>query len=405
MTDTDLDSGPRPPLHGDRDNPSRAEHAAAGPDIVVPTRMTMGPRPRLQRAAANLGGSERAAAGPSHVRKPKDRWPAAVLQPSDDTLEQNEPAAGPVGPCDPSHARPAAALAPMPELQTIRELHRRHQDLIRASVALSNQASAICRRLVCDCRTPDPASAAHKRHLREAAALLKSVESGEVASAIAEDALFSCLVLLQGRATIEKGRADVRKLLSKAVRALPLWREWAAHVRGLGACSLGQILGELGDPAKYATVSKVWTRMGVGLVESSPGAWVRQRKVASAEGALLHQYVPARRALLYVIGENLVKLNDAEYRAAYDTKKAEYLTREGWTRMHAHKAAMRFATKRLLRDLWVARRALHPSRETQDDPERAACSSSTPALPAQSPHEQSTPRDPRRDDRIAHLRG
>lgn len=291
------------------------------------------------------------AEGPIEDRNPKATWPRPAAA-----------APGELQKCVATQGFSELADAPPPPaavLATIKELHRRHDDLVRASVRLSNQAAAVCRRLICDCRPfPDPSSAAHKRHLRAAAALLRSVELETGTGEIAADALFSCRELLRARAVIEEGRAHIRRALEREVRALPLWTEWAAKVRGLGACSLGQILGESGDPARYGTVSKLWTRMGVGLVQHE-GQWVRQRKVASAEGAALHQFRPARRALLYVVGENLVKMNDGQYRAAYDEKKATYLARE-WTRGHAHNAAMRYATKCLLRDLWAAHRACLP---------------------------------------------
>jgi hypothetical protein len=81
------------------------------------------------------------------------------------------------------------------------------------------------------------------------------------------------------------------------------------------------------------------------------------------------------------IATSIVRVRRGRYRAAYDRKKAEYLARPrlgpaacpfGQTHMnrkgdpmtcglmHAHVAAMRYAIKALLKDLWIAWRALSP---------------------------------------------
>jgi hypothetical protein len=83
--------------------------------------------------------------------------------------------------------------------------------------------------------------------------------------------------------------------------------------------------------------------------------------------------------MCHQLGVSIVRVRRGRYRKAYDRKKAEYLARPrlgpsacpfGQTHstrkgeiltcglMHAHVAAMRYAVKLLLRDVWVAWRKL-----------------------------------------------
>jgi hypothetical protein len=147
---------------------------------------------------------------------------------------------------------------------------------------------------------------------------------------------------------------DIQKTLAKkierAAEHLPVW-QFAKDIRGFGALSLGTIVGEAGDLANYPTKSKLWKRMCVGLIDGrrqgNPGTG------ADADEWIRHGYKPARRALLWQIGANLIMLNDGEYRAVYSSRKNYELAR-GCKKLHAHNRAKRYMEKRLLRDLWQA---------------------------------------------------
>jgi hypothetical protein len=104
--------------------------------------------------------------------------------------------------------------------------------------------------------------------------------------------------------------------------------------------------------------------MGLALIgdkrQGSPG------KSATAEDWIEHGYSAARRSVMFVVGDCIIK-SGGEYREIYDAKKVDYLERE-WcgkchpagetkdrehcTTGHAHNRAHRYMEKRFLRDLW-----------------------------------------------------
>lgn len=148
------------------------------------------------------------------------------------------------------------------------------------------------------------------------------------------------------RDLLERQRKQEEKPLVKAARLLPV-APWARSVRGLGELSLAAIVGEAGDIGAYGSVARLWKRMGLAVIDGE-----RQRLVAG-EAAKRHGYNPARRSAMHVIGSNLVRAGNAEYRALYDQRKAYELPRVE-SKGHAHNRALRFIEKRLLRELWKA---------------------------------------------------
>jgi hypothetical protein len=137
------------------------------------------------------------------------------------------------------------------------------------------------------------------------------------------------------------------KEIERVAERLPVW-QFAKDIRGFGALSLGTIVGEAGDLANYPTKSKLWKRMCVGLVDGrrqgNPG------NGADADEWIRHGYKPARRALLWQIGANLIMLNNGDYRAIYLSRK-DYELARGVKKLHAHNRAKRYMEKCLLRDL------------------------------------------------------
>jgi hypothetical protein len=227
-------------------------------------------------------------------------------------------------------------------------------------------------------------AAARKKAMDAAGKLIKSITAGEPHES-------AQLVLATGAASEpwERIERDTEKAMVKLARKLPAY-EWAKSVRGFGDLSFARIIAETGDLSLYANPGKVWKRMGV-----APG----QRKMRDAEKAKEAGYSPRRRSVLFVAFEPVIRAQSAPkesggqlahddhgmiaagangagqlacdahmtvagpYRRLYDAKKAEYLARgeageKEWTRLHADRAAKRYASKRLLRDLWSAWRVV-----------------------------------------------
>lgn len=161
-------------------------------------------------------------------------------------------------------------------------------------------------------------------------------------------------------------RAQQREL-ARLGSMLPV-HAWQRGVRGFGEVGLARIVAECGDLRNYAGPAKVWKRMGLAVIDGE-----RQRKVTGA-AALTHAYVPRRAAIMYNIGESLLKTNDGAYRETYLRRKAieqeahpEWAAEKSVDRLtgkpvsahpkHYHNRARRYMVKLLLKDLWQAWRA------------------------------------------------
>ncbi len=179
------------------------------------------------------------------------------------------------------------------------------------------------------------------------------------------------LASIRGRAHWDAIESAATKEMERLASSLPVWTSFGEGVRGFGARSLAVIVGETGDIGSYATVAKLWKRMGLAVMNG-----VRQgglRKTASAEDWIAHGYSARRRSYMFVIGDVLVK-NKGTYREVYLARK-EYEREQAAVRGlivapsakipvarkaefisdgHIHKRSQRYMEKRLLRDLWQA---------------------------------------------------
>ena len=159
---------------------------------------------------------------------------------------------------------------------------------------------------------------------------------------------------------------DVNNHLRRLASRHPL-APWIEEAVGIGLPGFARILGVTGPLDQFATVSKVWKYMGMHV--TAAGTAPKRQKGEKLD------YSPQGRVVCHQLGESIVKVGRGKYREAYDTKKAAYLARErtgesqcpfGQTHkdksgkvmtcglLHAHNAAMRFAVKLLLKDLWIA---------------------------------------------------
>ena len=149
------------------------------------------------------------------------------------------------------------------------------------------------------------------------------------------------------RDAIEVHRKACQKELIKATKSLPI-ASWVDEIKGLGIASIAAVIGETGSFGNYRRVAQVWKRMGLGVIGGKA-----QGKRTNAEEALLHGYNPRRRSEMHVIGDCLVRAR-GPYADLYRQRKEYELQREGITKNHAHKRALRYIEKRLLREMWSA---------------------------------------------------
>lgn len=118
-------------------------------------------------------------------------------------------------------------------------------------------------------------------------------------------------------------------------------------VKGVGKV-LGLKVASMIDIRRADTVSALWRYAGYGVVD---GKAERPRK-----GEKLH-YNKRLKTTCYLIGQSFLRSN-SPYRRIYDVEKAKYESREGWTKMHSHLAAMRKMIKLWLSHLWLVWREM-----------------------------------------------
>lgn len=231
----------------------------------------------------------------------------------------------------------------------LRELHRQRQDLHRAEKSLTLQIKAKCRRL-CDGDKKD-------------ADVLYAAISGKKEHDLAEYAVVVSMPFIQARELLEQSRKTTEKAMAAEAESLPV-AGIVGDVRGFGLGSLAAIIGEAGNLSDYATVSKLWKRMGLAVI-----AGERQRRKAGAD-AIEHGYSPSRRSVMWNVGQSVFKAQSArvdketgevireagKYRQIYDARK-EYELPRVETKGHAHNRATRYMEKMFLKDLWRAWRS------------------------------------------------
>lgn len=238
------------------------------------------------------------------------------------------------------HHQPSVSVLP-----DIIELSRRRRTLIKSRTSLTLQIKAYAR------------YAAQSRYKANG---LKLPE-GKFPKIEKEDLELAMLVYpeLDGcRKTIDASIKVYEKKLTKLVHELPVW-PWAEGVRGVAEISIATIIGEAGDLSDYRNPAKLWKRMGLGFFELDDGTMVRQRCFRDVELADKARYFPGRRAAMFVIADSIIKAGGRgrvnPYATLYRWQRRKYRRREEVkTKIHAHRMAHRWMTKRMLRDLWRA---------------------------------------------------
>jgi hypothetical protein len=249
------------------------------------------------------------------------------------------------------------------QLGIIREEYRQYKDNQTTKQQLQNRICAIIRRLI-DCSKGEAVEIARvmlRNRKPSKNATMPDLTDGDQHIIKARCDHFE--VMRQQCEELENHHA---KQIRQSVEGLPVWNQ-ASDIRGLGALVLGEILAEAGALSRYASPAKLWIMMGVGLVQNGDDTFEAQRRCKDKKKAALHRFSPRRRALMWNIGQTLVKLNNGEYRALYDEKKRQYgeecgCFEERWdeakeklkakTCGHCDRKAQRCVEKRLLRNLW-----------------------------------------------------
>jgi hypothetical protein len=168
-------------------------------------------------------------------------------------------------------------------------------------------------------------------------------------------------------APLDECRQDLAALEAAADRQLvrlmsrhPL-ADWVASTPGIGLPGLGRLLGVTGPLDRFATFPQLWKFLGLHVEH---GHAPQRGRDWSLRG----------RTVCFQLALAIMRTGHGPYRAVYDRKKAEYLSRERrgpsgcvfdqvhknrggqvleCRPLHVHNAAMRYAIKRMVRDLWL----------------------------------------------------
>ncbi|MBC7149048.1 MAG: hypothetical protein H5U22_06680 [Rhizobium sp.] len=196
---------------------------------------------------------------------------------------------------------PLAPYQPTEEVSAIcdeiRNLHKLRQGMIRAQTKLALQAQAVLRLAFAsddDFATEEGKAKARKR----TESLYRTVKDDE-----SHPLYGSIMPYLMSMHPLEAQIAAYKKALDKAAKRLPVYA-WVKTVKGFGDTSFATIVGECGDIGSYKSVSAVWKRMGVAVLnghrQGNPGAG------ASAQDWVDEGYNKQRRSVGYVAREHVI---------------------------------------------------------------------------------------------------
>ena len=136
--------------------------------------------------------------------------------------------------------------------------------------------------------------------------------------------------------------ADIREL----VKDYPIYAELSS-VRGIGPGLAAKLIALI-DIREADTVSALWRFAGLAVINGE------REKLVKGEKA---HYSGRLKTTMYLVGTSFLR-SGSPYRQVYDEARVYYESREGWTKLHQHLAAMRKMEKLFLAHLWERWRTL-----------------------------------------------
>lgn len=275
-------------------------------------------------------------------------------------------------------------------IDEIVSVHRERQAAIKAKTKIILQYKALARSMLCtnadfeEDKNSDKVTAFGRKKLalsKEAgkrvdaavSAALKEIASGEITSRLAA----AIGPYIASFAPLEQHNALCEKQLTKLVKRLPVY-PWVKSVKGLGDVSFATIVGECGDIGSYKSVSAIWKRLGLAVMngkrQGAPG------EGATAQDWIDHGYNRRRRSVSWnarsqiigamglwrpKFGEDVHANPDLTYyqqvyaeRARYEAEKLELPIAESDKgkesyKQHVANRAHRYAEKRMLKHLFI----------------------------------------------------
>lgn len=245
------------------------------------------------------------------------------------------------------------------QIEALSELQNRRKDYIKTINANTNRARAFVRRATG--WNPNEDEASREKVNAKAAKIVAAAFAGKGCEV--PEVAMDLEVIFQSIEPLQKTRDGIEKEMKRIVKRLPIWKDFAEGVRGLGDLGLAVIIAECGNLTNYSNPAKVWKRLGLAPVErngvSMAASNWRKKGGLTAEDWIAIGYSPRRRAEIFAcVGDPLFRAQSVTvgpYRVAYDRRRQRTeKTHPDWTAGHSHGDAIRIMTKELLRDLWCA---------------------------------------------------
>ena len=151
---------------------------------------------------------------------------------------------------------------------------------------------------------------------------------------------------------MERKEKEILKVIDYYLDRFPIWTEWLSKIEGVGP-TLGAYIVSWLDPYKAPRPSSFWRYAGLHVVD---GRAPVRRKGEKADWN--HRL---RSKLLGVLGDQFVKRPQSTYGRIYRDYKHRLEHHAQWrqtTPGHRHRAAIRYAVKMFLKDLWMEWRLL-----------------------------------------------
>lgn len=176
------------------------------------------------------------------------------------------------------------------------------------------------------------------------------------------------LTLLSEYVELEASEARQFRRLTGTLEDFPIYNNFLSEVRGCGPILSGVIIAEI-DIAKARYPSSVWAYAGYDVAGDGKGRSRRkehliQRAYTNKNGEEAERasitFNPFLKTKLYMLGTCFVR-SGGPYRKIYDDYKHRLESSPRWaeaTKAHRHDAAIRYAIKRFLVDLYKAWRPL-----------------------------------------------
>jgi hypothetical protein len=162
------------------------------------------------------------------------------------------------------------------------------------------------------------------------------------------------------------------KQLEKRMRKLPLGA-WGKANKGVGDKQLARLLATLDDPYwnslhdRPRTVSELWAYCGFHTLPAGHAAFEIHPMHAGGDNIAARRrkgvksnWSTEAKTRAWLVAAQCMKTPGAPYRDIYLARRMHTAgTHPEWTKGHSHNDGIRIVAKVILRDLWIASRALH----------------------------------------------